>query len=75
MWVAVNGKRVDRNATMAQIGIHDQDTVRCYGRLLGEEGGLNGSDSHHKTFRVSGHAHCVGRRRAWPTKKSMFSVL
>ena len=35
MCVPVNGKRVDRNATMAQIGIHDQDTIRCYGRLLG----------------------------------------
>ena len=34
MWVAVNGKKVDRNETMAQIGIHDQDTIRCYGRLL-----------------------------------------
>ena len=68
MWVAVNGKRVDRNATMAQIGIHDQDTIRCYGR------GLNGSDSHHKTFRVSGHAHCVGRNGCGPQKIDAFNV-
>ena len=26
-----------------KIGIHDQDTIRCYGRLLGEEGGGGGS--------------------------------
>ena len=75
MWVAVNGKRVDRNATMAQIGIHDQDTIRCYGRLLGRGGGLNGSGSHRKTFRVSGHAHCVGRNGCGPQKIDVFGVV
>ena len=35
MWAAVNGKRVDMHDTMAKIGIFDQDTIRCYGRLKG----------------------------------------
>ena len=35
MWAAVNGKRVDMHDTMAKIGIHDQDTIRCHGRLKG----------------------------------------
>ena len=34
--------------------------------------GLNGSDSHHKTFRVSGHAHCVGRNGCGPQKIDAF---
>ena len=66
MWVAVNGKRVDRNATMAQIGIHDQDTIRCYGRLLG------GSTVQAANARHSGSVDvltvCVAH------KKSMLSV-
>ena len=35
MWAAVNGKMVDMHDTMAKFGIHDQDTIRCYGRLKG----------------------------------------
>ena len=38
MWVAVKERRVDTNAAMAQIGIHDQNTIRCYGRLGEGEG-------------------------------------
>ena len=38
------------------------------------EGGLNGSDSHHNTFRVSGHAHCVGRNGCGPQKIDVFGV-
>ena len=48
MWVAVNGKRVDRNATVAQIGIHPFVVMGGFWERL------NGSESHHKTFRVSG---------------------
>ena len=65
MWVAVNGKRLDRNATMAQIGIQDQDTIRCYGRLLGGA----------QRFRqppqdIPGQWTCslCGQERVWPTK-------
>ena len=62
MWFAVSGKRVDMSNTMAKIGIHDQDTFVVMGGFWGgEEGGLNGSDNHHKTFRVSGRALCVGK--------------
>ena len=35
MWAAVNGKMVDMHDTMANIGIHDQDTIRCCGKLRG----------------------------------------
>ena len=69
MWVAVNGKRVDRNATMAQLGIHDQDTIRCYGRLLGGA----------QRFRqppqdILGQWTCslCGQERVWPTKNRCF---
>ena len=37
--------------------------------------GLNGSGSHRKTFRVSGHAHCVGRSGCGPQKIDVFDVV
>ena len=36
--------------------------------------GLNGSDNHHKIFRVSGHALCVGRNGCGPRKFDAFGV-
>ena len=35
IWATVNGKRVGLHDTMTDIGICDQDTIRCYGRLRG----------------------------------------
>ena len=77
MWVAVNGKWVDRNATMmAQIGIHDQDTIRCYGRLLGRERGGGGSTVQAATTRHSGSVDMltVWAGKGVAHKKSMLSV-
>ena len=37
--------------------------------------GLNGSGSHRKTFRVSGHAHCVGRSGCGQHKIDDFGVV
>ena len=37
--------------------------------------GLNDTDSHHKTFRVSGHALCVGRNGCGPQKIDVFGVV
>ena len=69
VWVAVNGKRVDRNATMAQIGIHDQDTVRCYGRLLGRAQRYRQPPQD-----IPGQWTCslCGQERVWPTKNRCF---
>ena len=69
MWVAVNGKRVDRNATMAQIVIQDQDTIRCYGRLLG------GAQRFRQPWQdIPGQWTCslCGQERVWPTKNRCF---
>ena len=72
MWVAVNGKRVDRNATMAQIGIHDQDSIRCYGRVLGgrREEGSTVQARHSRSVDML----TVWAGRGVAHKKSMFSV-
>ena len=35
IWATVNGKCVGLHVTMTDIGICDQDTIRCYGRLRG----------------------------------------
>ena len=35
MWAAVNGKSVNLHDTMAGIGIIDQDTIWCHGKLRG----------------------------------------
>ena len=69
MWVAVNGKRVEKDATMAQIGIQDQDTVRCYGRLLG------GAQRYRQPPQdIPGQWTCslCGQERVWPTKNRCF---
>ena len=75
MWVAVNGKRVDVNDTVAKIGIHDQDTIRCYGRLLGE-GGKGGSTVQTTTTRHSGLMDllCVWARTGVANECSLLSV-
>ena len=69
IWAAVNGKRVDMHDTMAKIGIRDQDTFRCYGRLKGGA----------QRFRqppqdTPGQWTCslCGQERAWPTKARCF---
>ena len=69
MWVAVNGKRVEKDATMAQIGIQDQDTVRCYGRLLGEAQRYRPPPQD-----IPGQWTCslCGQERVWPTKNRCF---
>ena len=71
MWVAVNGKRVDKDATMAQIGIQDQDTIRCHGRLFGR-----GSTVQAATTRHSGSVDVliVWAGAGVANKKSMLSV-
>ena len=63
------GKRVDRNATMAQIGIHDQDTIRCYGRLL--EGAQRFRQPQQD---IPGQWTCslCGQERVWPSKNRCF---
>ena len=69
MWVAVNGKRVEKDATMSQIGIHDQDTIRCYGRLLG------GAQRYRQPPQdIPGQWTCslCGQARVWPTKNRCF---
>ena len=69
VWVAVNGKRVEKDATMAQIGIQDQDTVRCYGRLLG------GAQRYRQPPQdIPGQWTCslCGQERVWPTKNRCF---
>ena len=69
VWVAVNGKSVEKNATMAQIGIQDQDTVRCYGRLLG------GAQRYRQPPQdIPGQWTCslCGQERVWPTKNRCF---
>ena len=69
MWVAVNGKRVEKDATMSQIGIHDQDTIRCYGRLLG------GAQRYRQPPQdIPGQWTCslCGQERVWPTKNRCF---
>ena len=67
---------VDSTQIWELLDEHHQDTIRCYGRLLGRRGGgLNGSGSHRKTFRVSGHAHCVGRSGCGPQKIDVFMIL
>ena len=69
MWAAVNGKRVDMHDTMVKIGIHDQDTIRCCGRLKGGA----------QRFRqpppdIPGQWTCplCGQERVWPTKVRCF---
>ena len=67
MWVAINGKRVDRNALWPKLGY--MDTIRCYGRLLGGA----------QRFRqppqdILGQWTCslCGQERVWPTKNRCF---
>ena len=74
MWVAVNGKRVDMNDIMAKIGIRDQDTIRCYGRLLGEEGGGGAQRFRQPPQDIPGQWTCsqCGQERVWPTKVLCF---
>ena len=73
MWFAANGKRVDVSNAVAKIGIHDQDTIRCYGRLLGG-GRREGSTVQTTTTRHSGSVDvlCVWARTG--VESSLLSV-
>ena len=65
MRVAVNGKRVDMHDTMAKSGVHDQDTIRCYGRL---KGGAQRFMQPPQDIPGQWTCSLCGQERVWPTK-------
>ena len=69
MWAAVNGKRVDVHDTMAKIGIHDQDTIRCYGRL---KGGAQRFRQPPQDIPCQWSWSLCGQEWVWPTKVRCF---
>ena len=73
----VNLKRVGLHDTMTDIGICDQDNIRCCGQLRG--GAQRFRQNHHKTFRIGGRAQRVGVNErtllsVWVPKSTSSSV-
>ena len=65
IWAAVNGKSVNMHDTMAGIGINDQDTTQCYGKLR------DGAQRFRQPPQdIAGQWTCslCGQESVWPTK-------